>query len=230
MKMYNSDVGHLTNDGVSSSYTLVYTQGCYSNNWDSNSPDAISEKFFYDDNGAAAFVGNTRYGWYMSGSTAGPSQHFERQFVDACYAEGITQVGWMNVDSKVDCIWQLSPWMLWCHYELCLLGDPAMPQWREVAGQLAMVHEGTYYTGQGDYLVVVESGGEPVAGATVTAYSTDLLVWASAVTNAEGVVLLDLDLDARGWCWILWCGRTMTRRPASATVTASPTRARPASS
>lgn len=193
MKMYNSDVGYLTNDGVSSSYTLVYTQGCYANNFDNASNDAISEKFFYDDNGAAAFVGNTRYGWYAPGSTYGASQHFDREFVDALYHEGILEAGWRNVDSKVDCIWLLNSYMLWCHYELCLLGDPALPQWREVSGTLELTYQPEYLVGQGDCQVTVRSGEMPVAGAVVTIYSDDLAVWASATTGLDGSVVLDPD-------------------------------------
>ncbi|MBD3235247.1 MAG: hypothetical protein GF330_00900 [Candidatus Eisenbacteria bacterium] len=193
MKMYNSDVGYLTNDGISSSFTLIYTQGCYANNFDTYSGDAISEVFFYDDNGASAFIGNTRYGWYAPGTTYGASQHYNRQFVDALYDEGFIEVGWRNVDSKVDCIWQLDPVLLWCHYELCLLGDPAMPQWRDVAGALELTYETDYLMGQGDCEILVRANDLPVAGAVVTIYSEDLGVWTSGSTGLDGRVTLDPD-------------------------------------
>jgi hypothetical protein len=193
MKMSNGDVAYLTNDGVTHSYTLMYTQGCYANNFDANSSDAISEVFCYDDNGAAAFIGNTRYGWYSPGSTAGASQHFDREFVDACYEEGIIEAGPRHVDSKADCVWMLDSYMLWCHYELCLLGDPALPQWRELAGTLELAYAGDYLVGHGDCEVTVYSGGLPVEGATVTIYSDDLEVWASLATDANGIAVIDPD-------------------------------------
>ena len=190
MKLSNNDIQYFTNDGVTHSYTFPYTQGCYANNFDSNAPDAISEVFLYSEHAAAAFVGCTRYGWYVPGTTAGPSQHFDRQFVDAGYAENLAQAGWMNVDSKVDCIWQFDPWMQWCHYELCLLGDPAMPQWRSYRGDLALVHDGGLVLGQTDYPVQVMKGGMPVMGATVTVYADDLTVWDSGTTGLDGRLTL----------------------------------------
>jgi hypothetical protein len=190
MKMSNGDIQYFTNDGVTHSYTFPYTQGCYANNFDSNAPDAISEVFLYSEHAAAAFVGCTRYGWYVPGTTAGPSQHFDRQFVDACYEEDMAQAGWMNVDSKIDCVWMFDPWMQWCHYELCLLGDPAMPQWRVCNGALELVHDGGLVLGQTDYPVRVEQGGLPVAGATVTVYANDLTVWDSGTTALDGTLTL----------------------------------------
>jgi hypothetical protein len=190
MKMNSSDVQYFTNDGVNHSYLFMSTQGCYANNFDSNAPDAISEAFLYDEHAAAAFLGNTRYGWYVPGTTAGPSEPFDRQVVDACYSEGMTTAGWMNVDSKIDCIWMLDPWMLWCHYELCLLGDPALPQWRTCEGALELVHDGGLVMGETDYPVQVREGGVPVPGATVTVYADDLTIWDRAVSGPDGGVML----------------------------------------
>jgi len=191
MKMENPDVVLLTADGVTHTYCFISSQGCIANNFDNHSTDSISEVFFYHEYGAAAYLGNTRYGWYSPGSTAGPSQHFDRQFVDALYNESIHTVGWMNVDSKADCVWMLDDYMLWCHYELCLLGDPAMPQWADVHGALTVEHTGTYLMGSGGYPVTVRSNGSPVAGASVTLYSPDLQIWATGTTNANGVAVID---------------------------------------
>ncbi len=191
MKMENPDVALMTADGVTHTYCFISSQGCISNNFDNPSTDSISEAFLYHEYGAAAYLGNTRYGWYSPGSTGGPSQHFDRQLVDALYNEGIHTVGWMNVDSKTDCIWMLSDWMLWCHYELCLLGDPAMPQWVDVYDPLTLEHSGTYLMGTGVYEVTVRAGGAPVADANVTVYGDDPAIWATATTNASGVAVLD---------------------------------------
>jgi hypothetical protein len=191
MKMEPADVAHLTNDGVSHSYMFNYTQGCYANDFDNHSTDCIVEVFFYDEHAAAAFIGNSRYGWYLPGTSCGPSQHFERQLVDARYDEDVTTVGWMNVDSKTDCVWMLDPWNRWCHYELCLLGDPAMPQWDDVHGTLELAHAGAYVIGQGDYEVTVTCDGSPVGDAIVTMYSADFATWVSSETDAYGIVLLD---------------------------------------
>lgn len=191
MKMENSDVDQMTADGVTHTYCFISSQGCISNNFDNPSVDSISEAFLVHEYGAVAYLGNTRYGWYMQGSTNGPSQHFDRQLVDALYDEGIHTAGWMNIDSKADCIWMLNDWMLWCHYELCLLGDPAMPQWTNVFGTLSVDHTGMYLMGTGVYEVTVRSSGIPMAGASVTLYSDDMQVWGTATTNASGVAIID---------------------------------------
>ncbi|MBD3237819.1 MAG: hypothetical protein GF330_14040 [Candidatus Eisenbacteria bacterium] len=191
MKLENSDVQYFTNDGVNHTYMFNYSQGCYSGDFDNGSTDCIVETMVNDNNASAAFIANSRYGWYIRGSECGPSQHYEREFVDARLGESFTTAGWMNVDSKADCVWQIGDWLRWCHYELCLFGDPAMPQWHEVNGTLALTHTGTFEIGQGDYQVTVTSGGSPISGATVTVYSDDFTIWDSAETNGSGVVQLD---------------------------------------
>ncbi len=191
MKMSNPDVVNFTNDGLTHSYIFMSTQGCYSNNFDNTSSQALSEAFTLDDNCAVAFLGCTRYGWYCPGYDIGPSQHYDREFVDAVYGEGIVLAGEANVDSKADVVWQMDPWNRWCHYELCLLGDPAMPQWNRLLGQLSLVHSGSYVMGQGAYIVTVKSGTLPVALATVTIYSEDLSVCVTATTDLLGRVALD---------------------------------------
>jgi hypothetical protein len=191
MKMVNSDVQYFTNDGVEHSYVYISTQGCYSNNWDNPDTPSISEAFVLDDNCASAFLGNTRYGWYCPGYDIGPSQHYDRQQVDACYGESMVAIGWANVDSKTDNIWQMDPWNRWCHYEISLLGDPAMPQWNTLLGQLVVTHDPGYVMGQGPTTVRVTCNGLAVPGATVSIYSDDLDAWASAGTDAQGFASLD---------------------------------------
>lgn len=191
MKMDSPDVALLTNDGVTASYMFNYSQGCYCGEFDNTGTDCIVEAFVNDAHGSAAFIANSRYGWYMPGTACGPSQPFERQLVDARFAESFTTAGWLNVDSKADCVWMLDEYTRWCHYELCLLGDPAMPQWARMAGNLAMAHSGVYVIGQGNYQVTVTDGTNPAAGVTVTMYSSDYAVWVSGVTNLSGIVQLD---------------------------------------
>lgn len=79
----NSNVSSLTN----SDYFMVYSVGCWTNAFDQT--DAISENLIKDDNGAFAYIGNTRYGWYSpgyGGCPGGASSHeFERHFFDILY-------------------------------------------------------------------------------------------------------------------------------------------------
>ena len=128
LKMYNSDVDALTND----KYFFGYSQGCYAGSFDNKdtggntlSYDCIIEHFVTNPTGAFGFIANSRYGWGMKHSTNGPSQHFDRQFWDAIFGEGITNVGKANQDSKEDNIGSVSDnYMRYCYYEINLLGDP----------------------------------------------------------------------------------------------------------
>ncbi|MDM7914017.1 MAG: FlgD immunoglobulin-like domain containing protein, partial [Candidatus Eisenbacteria bacterium] len=81
-------------------------------------------------------------------------------------------------------------WSLWCHYELCLLGDPALPQWGSSRGTLSLLHTGAFTMGQEAYSVRVLCNGLPVAQAAVTIWADDLSTAVTGQTNAQGVVLL----------------------------------------
>jgi hypothetical protein len=189
MKIMRVDLDYLTNDGVSSSYMLNYSQGCSAGAFQS-SEECICESFLINEHGSAALLCNSSSGWYNPGELCGASQYYEREFVDARYGEGIVTVGWMNVDSKADLVWMLNEYNRYVHYELNLFGDPAMPQWGSVEGHLAMEHAGKYVIGSEIYKVTVTDGEVPVPGATVTMYSSDFTVWTSAVTNDSGLAQL----------------------------------------
>ncbi len=129
MKMVNEDVDSLTNEN----YSFVYSQGCYNGAFDNRGVnpdgyfdyDSIAEHFVTTPHGAFACVGNSRYGWGAD-NTDGASQHYNREFYDAIYGEGIEEIGKANQDSKEDSIGFLSPDnpMRWCFYEANLFGDP----------------------------------------------------------------------------------------------------------
>jgi len=131
MKMNNSDVDALTND----KYFFGYSQGCYAGSFDNQgtygrnlSYDCIAEHFVTNTSGSFAFIANSRYGIGARGSTDGVSQRYDRQFWDAVFGEGITNVGVANQDSKEDNVGLISDnYMRFCYYELNLLGDPETP-------------------------------------------------------------------------------------------------------
>ena len=106
-------------------YFLFYTIGCYANAFDYD--DCIGEHFVDNKNGAFAFIGNTRYGWYIPGYPGeGPSDKFDIEFFDALFVEDITNIGKTLQHSKEDLAGSafVDPYMRYCYYELALLGDP----------------------------------------------------------------------------------------------------------
>ena len=125
MKLYNADVlSDLTNTDL----CLVYSQTCLAGHFDGT--DCWAETaHIKTDHGAFAVVMNARYGWGENYSTDGPSQRFNREFLDAIFnpAEGLNELGRANQDSKEDNIYRIEePCMRWCTYELNLFGDPTI--------------------------------------------------------------------------------------------------------
>ncbi|MEI6455510.1 MAG: C25 family cysteine peptidase, partial [bacterium] len=112
MRLYTSDI---TNsrfsqvNGVIHNYALIYTQGCIDGAFDL--PDCIAEKAISIDNFAVAGVFNSRYGWFNQGTTDGPSQHLQREFVSAMYNDTvinqIKEIGAAHMMSKI----KTAPWV-----------------------------------------------------------------------------------------------------------------------
>jgi hypothetical protein len=123
-------------NGVDHNYTLAYTQGCDAGSFDQS--DCIAEAAVAIDNFLAAGIFNSRYGWFNQGTTDGPSQHLQREFVSALYHPNspIYEIGAVQVQSKI----MTAPFVglpgefepgaqRWCFYDCNLLGDPAMTIW-----------------------------------------------------------------------------------------------------
>jgi hypothetical protein len=203
LRFYDTDVtdANFTNDGVGHSFYIIYTQGCYCNSFDnrdtdgSYTSDAISEAFTTIQHSAVAFVGNTRYGWGMHESTDGSSQYYDRQFFDALFGEEIYNIGKANEDSKVDNIPYVDlnkDAIRWCHYEICLLGDPEMPIWTDTPVALDDVsYPPTVPIGASDFTVAVNHGGSPVEDALVCVRMGGE-VYERDRTNASGQVTLSI--------------------------------------
>jgi len=153
MKLTGSAVGSLTN----TEYFVGYSQACYSGSFDNwyfggyyLNIDAVIEHLSTEAHGCAAFVGNSRYGWYSPWSTNGPGQRFDRQFWDAVFGEDIFELGRMNQDSKEDNSGYVSSssYGRWCCYALTLFGDPALEFRSPVFANVLSPNGGeTFYVG-----------------------------------------------------------------------------------
>jgi hypothetical protein len=197
LRMVNSDVEtRFTNDGVSNTYFIMYTQGCYSGSFDnrtsggSYTDDCLGEHFTFVENAAVAFIGNTRYGWGSHGSTRGANQYYDRQFFDAVFGEDITVIGKANDDSKVDNIpfIDIGP-NRWVYYQLVLLGDPAMDIWTDIPQTPMVSCPHTIYVSDNEISVSVSDGLFPIEGARVSIFSDD--TYNHGYTAANGTVYLD---------------------------------------
>jgi hypothetical protein len=119
-------------NGITHNFQLLYTQGCYDGAFDLG---CIAAKSVTIDNFLVAGIFNSRYGWFNQGTTDGPSQHIQREFVSALYHDTLPEkhLGTAHMISKI----KSAPWISlpgefepgaqrWCHYCCNVFGDPAL--------------------------------------------------------------------------------------------------------
>ncbi|MCF7809955.1 T9SS type A sorting domain-containing protein [bacterium] len=188
----------ITNDGEENGFNIAYSQGCYAGAFDNRGTepnsyfdfDCVGEKFVSGiSNGFVAFLCNGRYGWGNGNSVDGASQQFEREFIDAIFAENITKIGETNQDSKEDIVDMCgSGGMRWCYFQVNLLGDPIMDIWTDEPEEFEINCQDVIMLGSEEFSVTVEG----VEGATVC-ISKDGDIYGLGVTDENGYVLLDFD-------------------------------------
>ena len=216
MRLNNPDITNSNFNmvnGVDHNYTFVYTTGCNCGGFDSD--DCIAEHMVKIDNFAAAFVGNSRYGWFNEGQTEGPSTHLHREFVDALYSDQTRWIGSAHLESKID----TSPWVTapgqweegalrWCFYDCNVLGDPALSIWTDEPIGIDVIHNSVILLGTSTYSVHVESGGSPVEdmqctlmqdGELIGTEATDAIGNAEILFDAVSVVPGEAELIINGY-------------------------------
>jgi hypothetical protein len=120
MGLYSSDVDGLTN----TDYFMAYSIGCYSAAFDnatSGTGEAIGEHFITSSGGAFAYIGNSRYGLYLPGSTDGPGDRYDRSFFKVL-SNGTRNLGKALQLSKENLFDEFVD--RWTYFDLNLLGDP----------------------------------------------------------------------------------------------------------
>jgi hypothetical protein len=119
-------------NGIKHNFPFLYTQGCYDGAFDAS---CIAAKSVSIENFLVAGIFNSRYGWFDEGTTEGPSQHLEREFISKVYTDTLPDkhLGTAHMISKI----KTAPWIslpgefepgaqLWCHYCCNVFGDPAL--------------------------------------------------------------------------------------------------------
>lgn len=142
MRLYMSQITNATFsavNGTTHNFQLLYTQGCYDGAFD-DPGGCIAAKAVTIDNFLVAGIFNSRYGWFDEGTTDGPSEHLEREFVSAMYNPTLPEkhIGAAHMISKI----MTAPYIglpgewepgaqRWCHYCCNVFGDPALEIWTE---------------------------------------------------------------------------------------------------
>lgn len=200
MKFYTSDITNSNfsgANGIDHQYTNVYTHGCICGSFDAS--DCIAEYMVKIDNFAAAFVGNSRYGWFNEGQTEGPSAHIHREFIDALYTDSLHRIGMAHMESK----YATSPWvnaagqheegaLRWCFYDCNVLGDPAMSIWTAEPWDIEVNYPTAIAIGQNSFSLNIVSEGNPVAGLDA-ALVLDGVVYGRSSSDISGNVEMELD-------------------------------------
>jgi len=201
MKLSNGDITNANFyglNGVDHNFTIVYTHGCLCGAFDYN--DCIAEKMVTIDNFAAAFVGNSRYGWFNEGQTEGPSAHLHREYMDALYADSLNRIGRAHMESKIaTASWVTAPgqWepgaLRWCFYDCNVLGDPALAVFTDNPITINTSYPTTVLIGTSSMNISVTAAGVPVAGLTCVAMKDGIIIGKS-VTDANGQSVLTFDV------------------------------------
>jgi hypothetical protein len=189
-------------NGTDHSYGLLYSHGCMCGSFDWD--DCIAELSLLLENYLVACVVNSRYGWFNEGQTEGPSQHLNREFVNAIYNPSIKErrIGQAFMMSKI----ATAPWVdlagefefgaqRWVHYDNNLLGDPALRMWIdaiEVGIEASQNSEIEFYPNPSDGHIVVD---ERFVGAQLSVFNAmGGLVYNGIINNQN----IDLTLFSAG--------------------------------
>ena len=185
-------------NGITHNYSIVYTHGCYSGAFDYN--DCIAEKMVGINNFAAAFVGNSRYGWFNEGQTEGPSAHLHREFIDALFHDKLNRIGRTHMESKIATApWVTAPgqWepgaLRWCFYDCNVLGDPALAVFSDNSIAISTVYPAIVQTNEGSLNVSVSAADIPVPGLTCVVMKEGALL-GKALTDAAGNAVIYFDV------------------------------------
>jgi hypothetical protein len=122
-----------------------------------------------------------------SSSTNGASQYFHRQYIDAIFGEGIHELGYTLVDSKIDNIPYITnaPVMHWVSTrQICW--RPSHDIYTDVPQFITADLPGSWLVGLTQYNILTNA-----PNATVKLKQNNELIY-EGITNATGVLLLSL--------------------------------------
>ena len=181
--LYFSDIDNLTN---TNQLSILYSLGCDANRMDYN--DCVGEHFvIYNDSAAgAAFIGNTRNGWFLMGEPSTLSAQLDKDWWRALFQENISHLGealtWTKNNNPVyDTTW------MYTHWTLNLLGDPMMTVWTDTPSVLFVNYPVQIETLDDSLTVTVADAFGAVANARVCIWK-DNEVYQNGFTDTNGEI------------------------------------------
>jgi len=181
--LYFSDIDNLTN---TNQLSILYSMGCDANRMDYN--DCVGEHFviYNDSTAGAAFIGNTRNGWFLTGEPSTLSAKLDMDWWRALFQENISRLGEALVWTKNNNPVYDTTWM-YTHWTLNLLGDPMMTVWTDTPSVFVVNHPAQIETLDDNLTVGVTDAVGTVAGARVCIWK-DGEVFESGFTDANGEI------------------------------------------
>lgn len=188
----NSDMDALVNGNKQG---ILYSMGCDPAAYDVS--NCIAEHFVQNSNGGGiAFIGNSRYGWFQSGSVNSLSMLFDTYFFRSIFQGNLYNLGAAFSDHKNDG-YQNDNYYKYIYTELTLLGDPELPIWTENPIALDAAFSTQISIGTSDFTVTVTSGGNPVNQASVCLWKGDE-IYQTGYTDSAGQITFSISPSTRG--------------------------------
>ena len=189
----NGDVDGFTNNNYPS---VIFSLGCHPNEMDYN--DCIAEHFVIYNNlqGAVAFTGNTRSGWFYVGDPYSLSNQLDIYWWRGLFQQNRFRLGetlaWAKNNNPANSDWFYVQWTL------NLLGEPEMPVWTDTPQQFAVSHATSI--GVSDISVTIhveQSGGGNLQNAYVCVWKGAEL-YETGYTGSDGDVVFNLAALTQG--------------------------------
>ncbi|MFZ5981497.1 MAG: C25 family cysteine peptidase, partial [Candidatus Zixiibacteriota bacterium] len=210
--IYNSDVDNLTNNDLP---CVIFSLGCHANEMDYN--DCIAEHFviYNSMQGAVAFTGNTRSGWFYIGDPLSLTSQLDIYWWRAILEQNLYRLGealaWTKNNNPSNTDWRYSQWTL------NLLGDPEMPVWTDNPQVFSVSHPAGVTVGsEVPFTVHVEdNGGNDLSQAFVCLWKGNE-VYETQYTGIDGDAVFSISPVSNGDMYV-----TVTRQnyvPYQATV------------
>ncbi|MEW6685948.1 MAG: C25 family cysteine peptidase [Candidatus Edwardsbacteria bacterium] len=179
-------------------FSILYSLGCWPAAFDY---DCIAEHFVNNPNGGGtAFVGNSRYGFYIPGFPGyGSSELFDQRFFESLLCEDISNLSAVVVASKLPYIAeaQIENDFRWIEYSLNLLGDPEMPAWTDTPRSLTVDYPAVITPGLNQIKITVHDGLTPLENSLVCLMKGSE-VYAKDYTSSTGEVNLSISPTTSG--------------------------------
>jgi len=179
-----------SNDGDNQCFNIFYSHGCDCGSFEQES---ILEKMVTIETFSLAAVGNSRKGLYNA-TTENPTEHLNREFVDAIYGEKIPYIGMALTESKCQtALWSAADESGAYKYSiLCLniLGDVATSVWTDDPFKANIDFEAALVAGTMSTELTVKHSGEPLKNCRCSVYRGNDII-GQGVTDQNGHTVID---------------------------------------